>query len=152
MVTLFPSISSVASVVMNSKILLVAASLAFIGQGPLAARTWTSADGSKTFEGELRALSETAKTVTVVLEGGKIRTFPISLLSETDRDFLKKEGHKIILAANDGEGAGDTPQAQKIGKNLAKPGILSKIEGKSFAEHQLTESPDYYIVYFSASW
>lgn len=100
----------------------------------------------------MRALSETAKTVTVLMEGGKIRTFAISLLSEADRNFLKKEGHKILLAASDGEGTGGTLQGQKIGNNLTKPGILSKVEGTSFAEHQLTKSPDYYIVYFSASW
>lgn len=137
---------------MNPKLLLFAASLALIGQGPLTARTWTSADGSKTFEGELRALSEKAKTVTVLMEGGKLRTFKISLLSEEDRNFLKKEGHKIILAASAGEGADNTLQDQKIGKNLAKEGILSKIEGESFAGHKLTKTPDYYIVYFSASW
>jgi hypothetical protein len=137
---------------MNPKILLFAASLALLGQGPLAARTWTSADGSKTFEGELRALSERAKTVTVLMEGGKLRTFKISLLSEEDRNFLRKEGHKIILAASAGKGADNTLQEQKIGKNLAKEGILSKLEGESFVGHKLTKTPDYYIVYFSASW
>ena len=137
---------------MNPKILLFAASLALLGQGPLAARTWTSADGSKTFEGDLRALSERAKTVTVLMEGGKLRTFKISLLSEEDRNFLKKEGHKIILAASAGKGADNTLQEQKIGKNLAKEGILSKLEGESFVGHKLTKTPDYYIVYFSASW
>ncbi|MDG2488697.1 MAG: hypothetical protein P8M65_13380 [Roseibacillus sp.] len=137
---------------MNPKILLFAASLALLGQGPLAARTWTSGDGSKTFEGELRALSERAKTVTVLMEGGKLRTFKISLLSEEDRNFLRKEGHKIILAASAGKGADNTLQEQKIGKNLAKEGILSKLEGESFVGHKLTKTPDYYIVYFSASW
>ena len=137
---------------MNPKILLFAASLALLGQGPLAARTWTSADGSKTFEGELRALSERAKTVTVLMEGGKLRTFKISLLSEEDRNFLRKEGHKIILAASAGKGADNTLQEQKIGKNLAKEGILSKLEGESFVGHKRTKTPDYYIVYFSASW
>ena len=137
---------------MNPKILLFAASLALLGQGPLVARTWTSGDGSKTFEGELRALSERAKTVTVLMEGGKLRTFKISLLSEEDRNFLRKEGHKIILAASAGKGADNTLQEQKIGKNLAKEGILSKLEGESFVGHKLTKTPDYYIVYFSASW
>jgi hypothetical protein len=137
---------------MNLKILLFTASLALVGQGPLAARTWTSADGSQTFEGELRALSERTKTVTVLMEGGKLRTFAIRLLSETDRNFLKTEGHKILLAASAGEGADDDLQDHKISKNLAKEGVLSKIEGESFAGHKLTKTPDYYIVYFSASW
>lgn len=150
--TLLSSVTFVSPIVMNPKILLFAASLALLGQGPLAARTWTSADGSKTFEGELRALSERAKTVTVLMEGGKLRTFKISLLSEEDRNFLRKEGHKIILAASAGKGADNTLQEQKIGKNLAKEGILSKLEGESFVGHKLTKTPDYYIVYFSASW
>ena len=150
--TLPLSVFFVSPTLMNPKILLFAASLALVGQGPLAARTWTSADGSQTFEGELRDLSETAKTVTVLMEGGKLRTFKISLLSEEDRNFLKKEGHKILLAASDGEGGDNAPQGNKIGKNLVKEGVLSKIEGENFVGHKLTKTPDYYIVYFSASW
>ena len=50
------------------------------------------------------------------------------------------------------EGAAEALQNQKIGKRLTKAGILSKIEGEVFANHQLTRAPEYYIVYFSASW
>jgi len=137
---------------MNPKILFAATCLALLGQGPLAARTWTSADGSKTFEGELRALNENAKTVTVVVKGGKLVTFAIGLLSDKDRTFLKEEGAKIILARNSDKGAAEALQDQKIGKKLIKEGILSKIEGETFADYQLTKTPEYYIIYFSASW
>ena len=41
---------------------------------------------------------------------------------------------------------------QKIGKSLAKEGVLSKLAGKTFAGYQLEKAPEYYIVYFSASW
>ena len=41
---------------------------------------------------------------------------------------------------------------QKIGKHLAKKGILSKLEGETFANFQLEKAPEYYLVYFSASW
>ena len=137
---------------MNHKILFAATCLALLGQGPLAGRTWTSADGSKTFEGVLRALNENAKTVTVLMTGDKLVTFAIGLLSDKDRTFLKEEGAKIILAGNTDKGVGETLQDQKIGKNLIKEGILSKIEGEAFAGYQLTKTPEYYIIYFSASW
>jgi len=41
---------------------------------------------------------------------------------------------------------------QKIGKPLAKKGILSRLEGEKFANFQLEKAPQYYLVYFSASW
>ena len=137
---------------MNLRLLLATASLALLSQGSLTARTWTSADGSKTFEGELRAVDENRITVSVLMKGGKLVTFATSLLSEKDNAFLKGEEAQMILARLADEGAAEALQNQKIGKRLTKAGILSKIEGEVFANHQLARAPEYYIVYFSASW
>ena len=137
---------------MNLRLLLATASLALLSQESLTARTWTSADGSKTFEGKLRAVDENRITVSVLMKGGKLVTFATSLLSEKDNAFLKGEEAQMILARLADEGAAEALQNQKIGKRLTKAGILSKIEGEVFANHQLTRAPEYYIGYFSASW
>ncbi|MFK7852406.1 MAG: hypothetical protein AB8D78_15635, partial [Akkermansiaceae bacterium] len=56
---------------------------------PAMARTWKSADGSKTFEGEL--VSYDAKTGTVKVSiSGVTGTFEESILSEADVAFLKQ--------------------------------------------------------------
>lgn len=53
------------------------------------ARTWTSADGSKTFEGEMKSYDASTGTVTVVLPNGKSVNFDENLLSNEDIEFAK---------------------------------------------------------------
>jgi len=59
---------------------------------PLSARTWTSADGSKTFDGELVAYDEDSGAVKVELANGKELNFKQEILSEADIAFLKEMG------------------------------------------------------------
>ncbi|HEX5790692.1 MAG TPA: sialate O-acetylesterase [Luteolibacter sp.] len=61
------------------------------------ARTWTSSDGSKTFEGELHAYDEAAGKVTVII-GGKEVTFRQDLLSPADVAFVKENISKVAAA------------------------------------------------------
>jgi hypothetical protein len=56
------------------------------------ARTWTSADGSKTFEGELKSYDPATGAVGVALANGKTMSFNQSKLSEADVAFLKETG------------------------------------------------------------
>ncbi|MGB1128864.1 MAG: sialate O-acetylesterase [Haloferula sp.] len=57
------------------------------------ARTWTSADGSKTFEGELKSYdAETGKVV--VRSGVRTMQFSQDVLSEDDIAWLKENGSK----------------------------------------------------------
>jgi hypothetical protein len=58
-------------------------------------RTWTSADGSKNFEAELKSYDEPTGTVVVARTSGKISTFNQSILSAEDIEFLKTEGVKL---------------------------------------------------------
>ena len=58
------------------------------------ARTWTSADGSKTFEGELQTYDAGSGKVTVTLSSGKRMTFSQDKLSEEDIAWLKKNGNR----------------------------------------------------------
>jgi len=56
------------------------------------ARTWTSADGTRTFEGQLQAYDSANGVVTVVLASGKTMRFTQDKLSEADIEFVKKNG------------------------------------------------------------
>ena len=61
---------------------------------PAMARTWTSADGKKTFEGEMTAYDEAADKVTVDMNGREM-TFKTSILSADDIAYAKAEGFPI---------------------------------------------------------
>ena len=58
------------------------------------ARTWTSADGSKTFEGKLKSYDAEKGMVTVILSNGNSMSFKKSKLSEADITFVKENGKK----------------------------------------------------------
>lgn len=55
-------------------------------------RTWTSADGSKTFEGELQSYDAASGKVSVTLSNGKRMTFLQDKLSAEDIAWLKRNG------------------------------------------------------------
>ena len=57
----------------------------------LQARSWTSADGSKTFEADLTSYDAKSGLVTVRMKNGKSRQFNQSLLSVDDISFLKSQ-------------------------------------------------------------
>jgi hypothetical protein len=81
------------------------------------ARTWTSADGAKTFEGELQSYDPATGAVGVTLAGGKAMKFTQEKLSAADIAFLKEQGKVEAPVA-------DKPSAGKIDadpKNLLKP-------------------------------
>lgn len=58
------------------------------------ARTWTSADGEKTFEGDLKSYDAGKGSVTVTLANGRQLTFMQDKLSELDISWLKKNGKR----------------------------------------------------------
>ena len=55
-------------------------------------RTWTSADGTKTFEGELQAYDPVAGVVTVMMANGQPARFSRDKLSKADITFLNEQG------------------------------------------------------------
>lgn len=117
--------------------------------GALSARTWTSSDGSKTFEGEFKSYDATTEKLTV-LRGGSKMVFGLDKLSEEDREWVKAhvdELEKTQLA----EAAAGLLAEQKIGAKL-QGGVLSKLEDGKFVDYELTSAPEYYLVYFTASW
>ena len=58
-------------------------------------RTWTSADGTKTFVAELKSYDEESGKVVVQKVNGKKLSFELSILSEQDIEFIKTEGKKL---------------------------------------------------------
>ncbi len=56
------------------------------------ARTWTSADGAKTFEGELKSYDPATGMVGVQLTNGKAMNFSQKVLSPADITFLEEQG------------------------------------------------------------
>ena len=132
---------------MKLKYLLAAGMAVTLGIGLVSARTWTSADGSKKFEGELKTYDKEAGKVTMIMRNGRSLTFDITKLSDGDKTYLDENGN-----AAGGNNVAEALKAQKIGSKLGKKGILEKIDGKKFAAYELTKAPEYYVVYFSASW
>lgn len=88
------------------------------------ARTWTSADGSKTFEGELLSYDAETGNVGVTLANGSQIVFNQDKLSDSDIAFLKEQGDVAPPApiANASTGRSGTV------KDL--PDVLPKPDGK----------------------
>ena len=63
----------------------------------LSAREWTSADGSRTFQGELTGFQD--GKVKVRRSDGKSLVFAIELLSESDQQFIKT--NQLVIAKKD---------------------------------------------------
>lgn len=76
-------------------------------------------------------------------------TFNHDLLCGEDREFLLSESVR---------GASDEPkdftaelEKTKVGKQISKA-KLQLVNGRRFKKAKLTKAPEYYILYFSASW
>lgn len=128
---------------MKLKHLLSGFLLASLAWAP--ARTWTSSDNAKTFEGDLKSFDEATGKVAVLVNGRQV-VFDKDKLSEADQDFLvewKAEANKPDAATILAE--------QTIGKQLTSR-VLSRLDGKRFKTASLEKAPEYYLLYFSASW
>ena len=136
---------------MTKQLYLSALSLSLLAM-PLAARTWTSDDGLKTFKGDFKSFDESKNEVTV-LRGYKAVKFPLDKLSGADRTWVKEQAAEE--AAKEAELAAPTLEdqlaEQTVGSNLNSK-TLSRLEGKRFKKAELTKVPEYYILYFTASW
>ncbi|MFT6575652.1 MAG: hypothetical protein ACJA16_003857, partial [Akkermansiaceae bacterium] len=77
----------------RTQLLLQLAAAFFLVFG-VQARTWTSADGTKTFEGKLQSYDARKGLVTVTLPNGKRQTFRQDKLSEADITFARENGRK----------------------------------------------------------
>lgn len=126
-----------------TKTSLILLAVSFLLLSGLHARTWTSADGTKTFEGTLRSYAKETGIVTVIVNGRPL-SFEKSMLSEEDIKFLDEE---MAAQVNPAEEAAKTVVGAKVTGTK-----LHRIDGKRFKNAELDKAPDYYILYYSASW
>lgn len=112
-------------------------SLLLLGSQLTSARDWISADGSKVFEGDLQAYDEATGQVTMLIAGETV-TFSKDTLSKGDIAHLAnyKEAEK---------------NRTSIAQFLAKDKLSLLKDGK-FAETKLAKKPEYFLIYYSASW
>ena len=61
-------------------------------------RVFTSADGSKTFEGVLTDYDAKAQTIKISKKGSGVLSFKMALLSEEDHAYIKEEGPALAAA------------------------------------------------------
>ena len=117
----------------------------------LHARTWTSSDGSKTFQGEYASQEDGFVTVK---RGQKKLRFKIELLSTADQEWLKlrkeTDANGDRAEASEKEANANTDSLGKIGDKINK--CLSKFDGTKYSSTELDNTPKYYLLYFSASW
>lgn len=93
------------------------------------ARTWTSADGTKTFEGELHSFDPATGKLAVMLPTGKQMAFQQDKLSAADITFLKENGAKQPEGASAGKstiGKLDADPKNLFKKHDAKPADMTK--------------------------
>jgi hypothetical protein len=86
-----------------------AAALFFVFLAAAQARTWTSADGTKTFEGELQSYDAATGKVAVKLSNGRQTNFNQDKLSEADIAFVRVNGKKAAASASSSGSVKDLP-------------------------------------------
>jgi len=131
----------------------------------LSARTWTSADGSRTFEGEYRSYDAEKGTVEV-LSRGRVMAFSKEKLSQADLQWLEEKTAKPekdtseVAGAVDKEELGDSSlneegqsalESQVVGKQLLKA-RLKRFAERRYKKAELEKTPQYYLLYYAASW
>lgn len=97
------------------------------------ARTWTSTDGTKTFEGKLESFDELRGKVTVTLPNGNRMTFLADQLSAEDITWLKKNansksGGKTSIVT---ELPDKLPDPNEKGADMSKPVQVYVLMGQS---------------------
>ncbi|MFT4547852.1 MAG: hypothetical protein ACI8XO_002338 [Verrucomicrobiales bacterium] len=86
------------------KIAITMVALAFAPIAELPARTWTSSDGAKTFDAELKSYDAASGKVSVTLPNGKPMAFLQEKLSADDIEWLKKNGSAPAVKSSGGGG------------------------------------------------
>ncbi len=88
------------------------------------ARTWTSADGSKTFEGELKTYDPATGSVGVTLPNGSVLKFTSDKLSAADNTFLGEQGKVAPDAAPASTGVAIVSDGKPV--DITKPADMTK--------------------------
>ena len=111
------------------KCLIIATAL---GLGLLPARTWTSADGTRTFEGKFKSYDAAEGKVSVTIRNGRTLTFSVDKLSKADQTFLTEEAAKRDGTAQN-KAAMEEFSLTDIGKAFT---MMQVLEGDAFVPHE----------------
>lgn len=115
------------SIVAFSQRLLVTCSCVLFFAVSGEARTWTSPDGAKTFEGELKSYDPESGLVSVKLANGKILKFAQDKVSAADNAFLKEQGKVDANApAPSASVVADIAEEKLLERSDGKPADMSK--------------------------
>ena len=115
--------------------------------GTSLARTWTSADGKNTFEGEFVSATDTTVTVKRTSDS---TTFLITRLSDQDQEYVKEA---ITQAKAEAEARAESEKLSSAAVPKAIGGKLVKLDGKSLKKAgDFDVVPKYYFLAYSASW
>ena len=116
------------------------------------ARTWTSVDGLKTFEAEYKSYNQEANEVTVLRKYKKLN-FSLDVLSQADRDWVNVKVAEVaaIEVAASAPTVEEQLAAQPVGAKL-NDRTLVRLDGKRFKKAEMEKVPQYYLLYFTASW
>jgi len=111
------------------------------------ARSWTNADGTKTVYGKFKSYDEETGVVTII-EGDRKLLFDFGKLSDANQKWLRNQALKGKAEALE---VLEELDKQVIGSKIKK-GVLTKLDGDDFFDYTMSSVPDYYVVYYSASW
>ena len=118
-------------------------------------RDWTSADGSRTFSGEVTSYDKATKTVKVTVEGQEV-SFTTDKLSEADRTYLSTWDPAAKPAVPSETEATETPATEPAAVStvaqLLATDKLQRLNGENFVAASLEKKPKYFLLYYSASW
>ena len=95
------------------------------------ARTWSSADGWKTFEGELKAYDAASGKVSVTLRNGRGMTFGLNKLSADDIAWLKKNAARPAGSGGGNEIPEVLPDPDDKAPDTTKPVKVYFLSGQS---------------------
>jgi hypothetical protein len=123
--------------------------LSLLGLSSAEMRQWTSADdATKKFEGEFQSL--VGDKITIKTKAGKALSFPMSKLSKEDQEYTTKA---VEAKKAEQEAAAKAAKLKEgpVAKAVAK---AEKLDGKSLKKHDIfaSKAPEYYLIYWGASW
>ncbi|GEM_PF-6640190 len=109
------------------------------------ARTWTSSNNVTTFEAEY--VSSTERSL-VFIHRGKKETIRISRLCAADQTWIAKERQRDANPPK--KISYQSLRKQKVGKKLINQTF--RVKNKQFVTENIRKVPQYYLLYFAASW
>ncbi len=112
---------------------------------PLHGRTWTSADGSKTFEAELDSYDASTQVVSVSKDGVQV-TFTADKLSSGDQQWLTTLAEEGAQAE---EGATKQGEGGTIIEKLKQ---VRRLTNGKMQKTVIGADVEFFILYYSASW